>query len=50
MNNVGEATSEEIAREFDSLDEFRCADREDLTTIHGVAESTAEAVLGRVRQ
>lgn len=50
VSNVGEETSADIAREFDSLDELRRADREDLTAIHGVAESTADAVLERVRE
>ncbi len=50
VNDVGEGKSEEIARRFESLDELRRADREDLTAIHGVAESTADAVLARVRQ
>ena len=50
MNNVGEEISKDIAREFESLDELRRADREDLTAIHGIAESTANAVLERVRE
>ena len=50
VNNVGEEISKDIAREFESLDELRRADREDLTAIHGVAESTADAVLARVRE
>lgn len=50
VNNVGEEISKDIAQEFESLDELRRADREDLTAIHGVAESTADAVLARVRE
>ncbi len=50
VNNVGEETSEEIAREFESLDQVRRTDREDLTEIHAVADSTSEAVLTRVRE
>lgn len=50
VNNVGEETSADIAREFESPDELRRADREDVTAIHGVAESTVEAVLARVRE
>jgi len=50
VSNVGEETSADIAREFDSLDELRRADQEDLTAIHGVAESTTDAVLARVRE
>lgn len=48
--NVGEDTAEAIAREFESVDELRRADQEDLTAIHGVGESTAETVLARVRE
>ena len=50
LNRVGEEISKDIAREFESLDELRRADREDLTAIHGVAESTADAVLTRGRE
>jgi DNA integrity scanning protein DisA with diadenylate cyclase activity len=50
LNRVGEEISKDIAREFESLDELRRADREDLTAIHGVAESTADAVLTRDRE
>jgi len=48
--NVGDDTADAIAREFESVDELRRADQEDLTAIHGIAESTAEAVLSRVRE
>ena len=48
VNGVGEATSKEIAREFDSLEELRDADREELEAVNGVGEKTAEAVLERV--
>jgi len=48
--NVGDDTADAIAREFESIDELRRADEEDLTAIHGLGESTAEAVLSRVRE
>ncbi len=48
--NVGEDTAEAITREFESVDELRRADQEDLTVIHGVGESTAEAVIAIVRE
>lgn len=49
VNGVGEATSKAIAREFDSLEALRRADREDLERVYGVGEETAEAVLERVK-
>ena len=48
VNGVGEATSKAIAEEFDSLNELRSADQEELEDVHGVGEKTAEAVLERV--
>ena len=48
VNGLGPQTSMEIAREFDSLDELRGADQEELESVHGVGEKTAEAVLERV--
>ncbi len=48
--NVGDDTADAIAREFESIDELRRAEQEDVTAIHGVGESTAEAVLSRVRE
>ena len=48
VNGVGEATSKEIAREFESLDELRKADHERLEEVNGVGEKTADAVLERV--
>ncbi|MFC7216482.1 helix-hairpin-helix domain-containing protein [Saliphagus sp. GCM10025334] len=48
VNNVGPKTSKAIAEEFDSLAELRGADRDRLESVHGVGESTAEAVLERV--
>jgi len=50
VNNVGEETSKDIAREFESLNELRRADREGLTAIHGVTESTVDAVLERLQE
>ncbi|WP_436346839.1 helix-hairpin-helix domain-containing protein [Natronorubrum sp. FCH18a] len=49
VNGVGEETSKAIAREFDSLDELRAADRERLVGVPGVGEQTAETVLKRVQ-
>ena len=48
--NVGDDTADALAREFESIDELRRADQEDVTAIHGLGESTAEAVLSRVRE
>jgi len=45
---VGDDTADAIAREFESIDELRRADQEDITAIHGIAESTAEAILDRL--
>jgi len=50
VGNVGDETADAIAREFDSIDELRRADQEDVTAIHGLGESTAQAVLSRVRE
>ncbi|WP_440767606.1 helix-hairpin-helix domain-containing protein [Natronorubrum sp. DTA7] len=49
MNGVGPATSKTIAQEFDSLDDLRSADRDELEAVYGVGEETAEAVLERVQ-
>lgn len=49
VNGVGDTTSKAIAREFDSLEDLRRADREDLERVYGVGEETADAVLERVR-
>lgn len=49
VNGVGPRTSKAIAREFDSLEDLRRADREDLEAVYGVGAETAEAVLERVR-
>ncbi|SDL09269.1 helix-hairpin-helix domain-containing protein [Natronorubrum texcoconense] len=50
VNGVGPATSEAIAREYESLDELRASDRERLEGVSGVGEQTAGAVLELVRE
>lgn len=50
VTNVDEEISKDIARELESLDDLRRADGEGLTAVHGVAESTADAVLASVRE
>ncbi|WP_373190019.1 helix-hairpin-helix domain-containing protein [Halolamina sp.] len=50
VTNVGPKTGREIAEQFESVDAVRTADQEDLTGIHGIGESTADAVLSRVRR
>lgn len=50
VNGVGETTSKALAREFNSLEELRGADREDLEAVYGVGEETTDAVLERARE
>jgi NAD-dependent DNA ligase len=44
INGIGPATSADLALAFDSLEELRRADHDDLTDVHGIGPSTAEAV------
>lgn len=44
INGIGPATSADLALAFDSLEELRAADHDDLTDVHGIGPSTAEAV------
>ena len=44
INGIGPATSDDLALAFGSLEELRRADHDDLTDVHGIGPSTAEAV------
>lgn len=50
VNGVGPSTSADIALYFDSLEELRAADQEDLERIHGIGEETASAITERFKQ
>lgn len=45
VNGVGPETSTSVAQEFDTLDDVRLASVDDLTTIHGIGDSTANAIV-----
>lgn len=49
INDIGPKTSKQLAREFDDLDALRDADREALESVHGVGESTADAIRERLK-
>lgn len=49
VNRVGPDTSKAIAREFESLDDLRGADRDRLEGVPGVGEELTDAILDRVR-
>ena len=44
VDGIGPATSASIAMHFESVDDLRGADREDLEAIHGVGSKTSRAV------
>jgi len=44
INGIGPATSADLALAFDSLEELRRADHDELTDVHGIGPSTADAV------
>jgi DNA ligase (NAD+) len=44
VRHVGETAAEVIAREFGSLDRVAAAGREELAAVHGIGETTAEAL------
>ena len=48
INGVGEKTSEQVARHFETYSELRNADRDDLKEVHGVGDSTADAIVERL--
>lgn len=48
VSGVADEKGEAVAKQFDSLDELRRADHEDLTAVHGIGDSTATAILGEV--
>lgn len=45
VQNVAETKGEAVAKEFESLDALRRADRKELVDIHGVGDSTADAIV-----
>lgn len=49
VNGIGPATSADLALAFDSLEELRAADHDELTDVHGIGPSTAEAVREHLR-
>ena len=49
VNGISDSRSKAIAREFESLDDLRGADRDRLEGVPGVGEELADAVLERVR-
>ncbi len=50
VNGVGPKTSWAIAEHFDSPDDLRDADRNDLEEIHGVGPSLSEAIIERFEE
>ena len=49
INGIGPATSADLALAFDSLEDLRRADHDDLTAVHGIGPSTADAVREHLR-
>jgi DNA integrity scanning protein DisA with diadenylate cyclase activity len=49
VQGIGPELSLAIARSFDSLDELRHADREELEDVNGIGESRAKAIRERFR-
>jgi len=47
VQGIGPELSLAVAREFDSLEELRTADREELESVNGIGESRAEAIRAR---
>lgn len=47
---VGEQTSRQLAREFDTLAELQDADREELEAVNRIGESRAKAILERLEE
>lgn len=44
VSGVAEAKGKRIAKRFDSLDELRRADHEEIVDVHGIGDSTAAAI------
>ncbi len=44
VENVAETKGKAIAKEFESLNALRQADHEEITDVHGVGDSTADAI------
>jgi ERCC4-type nuclease len=48
VQGIGPELSLAIAREFESLEELRAADHQELETVNGIGESRANAIRERV--